>query len=164
MSDLYEVIISKRGSYMPYLVMEEDTAVVCFFIKIINLKIKKSFNFGNFLLKVRFYTKIILIIGLYVYFIFNIASFVQIIHSKYGDGFYKICVIPLISMLFIDIFVTTNIMLVFATLIMFLYGKDIYGKRNSRIKSMIFYALVPIDAQIEHKSIIGFTDIYDLLK
>ena len=158
------MIISKRGSYIPYLEMEENTAVICFFIKIINLKSRNRFNFANFLINLRIFTKIVTILVLYVYFIFNIGSFVQTIHANYGDGFYKICVVPLVSMLFVDIFITTNIMLLIATLMMFFYGNEIYGKRNFGIIAMIFQALVPIDAQNEHRSIVGFIEIYDLLK
>jgi len=87
---------------------------------------------------------------------YYLLYFIQIVYQNYGQNFVKICIMPLVSMLFINLVITANIMLLIATIGMYYFGKQIYSIKQFSIKKIIFNALVPITASNHHQSILAF--------
>jgi len=101
--------------------------------------------------------KIILIFAIYLNLWFYIAVFVESIYKQYGNNVFKICVMPLISMLFIKLVIVINIMLLIATTILYFYGKTFLNKgKNNLFAIIIFKALVPPMALNHFSAILNY--------
>ena len=100
-------------------------------------------------------------IAIYLVLLFYIAGFVQTIYQIYGSNFYKICFLPLISMLFSNFIISTNIMILLSTVLMYFYGPDyVYKHTTLNLWRIIFNSLVPKDAQVLHKTILDLQCIF----
>lgn len=85
-----------------------------------------------------------LIMFIYIFIWFYLMIFIQQIYKQYGNNIIKICVVPLISMLIVKLFITVNLMLFIATIILCKWGDYfLYSKKVAFIKQTIFNALVP---------------------
>jgi len=108
------------------------------------ISIIKASVFSNLNNLIKTYTKIILIGTIYLFLWLFIAVFVESIYKQYGNNVFKICVMPLISMLFIKLVFIVNIMLLIATIIIYFRGKAyLNNAKNNIITTIIFQALVP---------------------
>jgi len=134
-SKIFEI---KKRSYNFYI---KNTKVDCFQISIINYK-----SIRNRKQQITSNIKFIFIIFLYFYLWFQLFIFIQSIYMSYGDNIFKICVMPLISMIFTKLVIIENIMILLTTLVLFFKGKyytSIRREKYTLLKKIIFNAFVP---------------------
>jgi len=88
--------------------------------------------------------KTIIIFLIYLYIWLYLLVFIQSIYKQFGKNIIKICVMPLISMLFIKLTITFNVMMFLTTFILYLWG-DYFIKTSKLpfIQMIIFKGLVP---------------------
>ena len=93
---------------------------------------------------IKSYMKTGLITFLYLFLWFYLAIFIQSIYKQYGKNIFKICVMPLISMLVIKLCITVNIIMFFTTVVLYYFG-DYFSNRKkyALFPLIIFKALVP---------------------
>jgi hypothetical protein len=87
---------------------------------------------------------------------FYIAIFVMSIYKQYGNNLFKICIMPLISMIVIKLGVTQNIMIFIATVLLYFFGNKMNAISKVSIFTIIWSILVPLMAQNHHKAILIF--------
>jgi hypothetical protein len=119
--------------------------------------IKSSSNFNHLL-------KAILILSIFVVMWVYMLMFIKNIHEKYGENFVKICVIPLISMIFVQWLIVQNIVLFITTFLMYFFGKKLYHIKRFNIFKFLFDCLVPITASNHHQAILLFRIIVEKMK
>lgn len=87
--------------------------------------------------------KTFIIIFLFLYLWLEMMVFIKAIYIQYGDNFIEICVMPLVSMLVIDLLISFNFMLFITTFILYLWGD--YFVNTSKlplIPNIIFHGFV----------------------
>ena len=133
-SKIFEI---KKRSYNFYI---KNTKVDCFQISITNYKSIKDRK-QQITSKIKF----TLVILLYFYLLFKIALFIQSIHMSYGDNIFKICVMPLISMILFNLLITSNIIILLSTIVLFYKGRyytSIRPEKYGLLKKIIFWVFV----------------------
>jgi len=130
--------------------------------KISFTKASKIDYFKNFL---KGYTKIILIGTLTLILWLYIAVFVKSIYKQYGNGIFKICVMPLISMLFVKLVIIMNIMFLIATIILYFKGKEFINTAKKNLLMIVFFkALVPPLALNHFTAIVTYQNFIEIKK
>ena len=89
----------------------------------------------------------------------NIGSFIQTIYLKFGNKFYQVCVIPLVSTIIVDVFITQVVLLFIASFLVF-FIKNKYFLHN-KIFDFALGILIPKNVEIIFQNIIGFQDFYN---
>jgi len=108
------------------------------------ISIVEASVFSHLMNLIKIYVKILLVGTIYLFIWFYIAIFVESIYKQYGKNVFKICVIPLISMLFIKLVIFVNIRLLIAACILYFKGKEyVNNKKNNLLMTIVFKALVP---------------------
>jgi len=88
--------------------------------------------------------KTFIIIFLYLYIWLYLMVFIESIYKQYGKNIVKICVMPLISMLFIKLVITFNVMMFMTTVILYFWGDYFLNTiKLPLIPMVIFKGLVP---------------------
>ncbi len=157
----YFKIENEERFFLFYLTGRKEYKIECFYI---SYRIKKEYSIRTpeylqkkFLRNLKFS----LMIAIYLVLLFYIAGFVQTIYINYGSNFYKLFFIPWISLLFFNLVISTNIMILLSTVLMYFYGYDfVYRHTNLSLFRIIFNGLVPKDAQILHKTILDIKSIF----
>lgn len=122
--------------------------------KITILPVSKFSDIGVF---IKSSSKIFIVSAIYLVLWFYIAVFVESIYKQYGNNIFKICVMPLISMLFIKLVIVVNIMLLIATIVLYFKGKAFLNNaKNNVFVTVIFKALVPPLALNHYSAILTY--------
>jgi hypothetical protein len=110
--------------------------------------------------KMVYYIKMALIMLICVVLWIYLLIFIQSIYKQYGQSFFKICVMPMVSVLCIKMLITANLMIFISTFLAYFFGKRIYIQNKLTIYGLIYRALVPVIAINHHKSIIMYLKLY----
>jgi len=109
---------------------------------------------------IKTYLKITLISIIYLVIWVYIAIFVESIYKKYGDNIFNICVMPLISMLLVNLLIIKNIMLFISSIILSFFGKQYVNNTKSNILMIvIFKALVSPIALNHYLAILTYLNL-----
>ena len=86
--------------------------------------------------------------------------FIRSIYQQYGDNFFKICVMPLISMLIIKLAITFNLMMLLTTIILYFWG-DYFMiiTKPPLFKFIIFKTFVPPLAFFHYSALKTFREL-----
>lgn len=140
--------------------LRDTSSISCFRISI--TEISKA---DDFLIKFKSSLKIAIVFAVYLFLWFYIAVFVQSIYKQYGNNIFKICVMPLISMLFIKLVIIVNIMVLLTNIVLYYRGKDFVNKsKKNHFSKIIFAALVPPPALNHYIAVNYFIKILDLIR
>lgn len=132
----------------------------CFSISISTQKEEKTYNI-KYLIKLLL--KILIVSAIYFILWLYIIVFIQSIYTQYGNRTFDICMIPLLSMLLIDPFFTSNIWLFATTFVLYLRGKIFLIKKKKNILDKIIISfLVPQLALNHYQAIVNFRYINKL--
>lgn len=151
-----KIFVQQRKFSFPIFEYEK---ISCFILNISPIESKEEKPKKDLCIKT--YFKLILVFSLFIYMWIYMMVFIQQIYTKYGNNFIKICVMPLISMLFTKLVITVNIMLFISTFLMWNFGKKVYIMKKFSIPKAIFNALVPATAANHHQSILTFRHIQE---
>jgi hypothetical protein len=129
------------------------------FLKIEAITSIQSKVFQSKSLVIRSWIKFLLITGLYIFIWLYSSVIILRIYQSYGNNFFKICVMPLISMIFIQMVVVANIMIFLSSVLSFYWGNFFYSMNKFSILKFIFSLLVPLLVQNHHKAILMYRNI-----
>lgn len=88
--------------------------------------------------------KSLIIFAIFIYIWLNLMIFIQVIYKQYGKNIFKICIMPLISMIVIKLLVTFNIMMFLTTIILYYWGDYFLNTiKLPFLANIIFKVLVP---------------------
>lgn len=124
-----------------------------FVTKLNQVFIKK---YDNIIRSFKIYSKILLITGLFIMITIYVAAFIRSIYVNFGDNFFKLCVMPIILILFVRLVITVNVLLLISTLFMYYYGPVVYAQKKSTISKIIYYTFVSPIAVSQHKLILKY--------
>ncbi len=82
----------------------------------------------------------IILIPIYIYMLFMIKD----VYDKYGQSFFKLCIMPLISTILIQFLIVKNIIFTIASVVSYYYGKHMNMIKQKTFKKIIYDMLVPI--------------------
>lgn len=151
------ISISNRTFVFP---IRDSSCISCFKISITEIS-----KINDFLLKFKSSLKIAIVFALYLFLWFYIAIFVQSIYKQYGNNIFKICVMPLISMLFIKLVFVVNLMFFLTNLVLYYKGNTfVNNSKKTPFSKIIFAALVPPPALNHYVAINYFIKILDMIK
>jgi hypothetical protein len=119
------------------------------------LRIKKTSKFPTYL-------KIFLISLIFIIIWISLLILIKSIYESYGNNFIKICIMPLVSLLFVKLFIIANVLIFIQTILLWKYGKKYYSNpKRSFLLNIIFKALVPPKSNNQFKSIISFREFME---
>ena len=109
--------------------------------------------------RIKFLIVTILLTLIWIILMFMITG----IYTNYGKNIFSVVIMPLITTLFFNLFITSNIMTFISTCLMFYMGRAVYNIKTLNLTKIIFNALVPITAINSHQSIIMYRSIMEKL-
>jgi len=92
----------------------------------------------------------VFLIILYIFLLFFIAVFVRSIFSQYRDKTFKICVMPLISMLIVKLVFVFNIMTFLGCLLLYRYGKSYINSNKKPFILNIYFKIFITPIMLQH--------------
>lgn len=138
----HTVIEIKKRTYNFYFKKNENQEISCF-----KVSITKPKSFFEHTDSGKSWVKIFIILGIYLILWYFISIFVQNIYENYGENIFEICVLPLISMLFIKLLFTVNIKLLICTCVLYFSGDYfIRTKKFGILRKILLHLFVPIMA------------------
>lgn len=79
----------------------------------------------------RVYVKLFLILIIYLVISFYLMILIQNIQNKYGKNFIQLCILPFFSAIFIEYFISLNIMMFITTIILFHFGEYFINNKKA---------------------------------
>ena len=152
-----KVVTSKERKYNFYFKANNDYFPTCFYFSIQNYP-----NYRNWKAIVKLYIKQSLIFILYAYLLTNITVFIQLIYEQYADNIFKLCIMPLISMLVINLFITSNLQFFLTAIVLYYRGKvflTIHKLKLSTMDKLLKMIFVNDLAYMHYESI----DLYKMI-
>jgi len=108
------------------------------------ISIIETNKLNNLMTFIKGYSKIVLISLIFIILWIYIAVFIKSIYQQYSDDFFKVCIMPIISIFLITFVFTTNFMLFITSSILYIRGKSyVNTAKNNIFVSLIFKTLVP---------------------
>ena len=121
------------------------------------IMISETDKLNDLLVFIKAFSKFFIILVLYLILWLYIAVFIQCIYQQYGKNIFKICVVPLIFMLFLKMVITVNVMIFISSLILYYKGSDyVNNTKSSFIIKIIFKVLVPPIALNHYSAITSY--------
>lgn len=155
----YGIVKSKLRKFS-YCYIIDDREISCFFYCYYTPK----FNLNNiktiFLGTCKLILILLIICSIWVCLLFVIAE----IYTNYGENIFKICIMPLISTLIVNLFIVSNLLILVSSYLMITKGVFIYSIKSFSFLKLIFNALVPKTASNSHQSILLYKGIIDKIK
>lgn len=159
-STLHNINIGTRNYKYDECEYEDGYTVNCFYLNCIAIKNNKSTNKQT----VRTTIKTALIFVILITIWFYLILLITYIYKHYGNNIFKVCVMPLISSLIINLFIITNILIFVSCLIMYYKGRIFYNNyKGSTLKKVLFNLIVSITASNNHQSLLMYRNIIDKL-
>lgn len=114
----------------------------------------------NLKILIKSHIKILLVLLIYLYLWIHLMIFIKSIYQQYGDNFFKICIMPLISLLIIKLTIIFNLMMFLSTIILYFWG-DYFMKisKPPLFKFIIFKILVPPLAFLHYSALKTFREL-----
>lgn len=126
---------------------ESITIGECSFTENLNYKLKSN-------------SKIIMVFIVFLFLWLYIAVFVKTIYQQYGNNVFKICVMPLILMLFVKFLLTDNLMIFISASILYFKGKQfVISKKSSYLLKILFKFLVSSPALTHFNAIMNYKQL-----
>jgi len=130
----------------------------------VEISIESLRSFNNLAILIKSDIKTILVFLLYIYLWIYLMIFITAIYRQYGDNIFKICVMPLISMLVIKLAITFNVMMFLSTIILYFWGDFFMSTHKPPLlKMIIFKALVPPLAFLHYRALKTFRDLIKIV-
>jgi len=104
--------------------------------------------------------RIILVLVIFVYMLYQIAVFLMGIYISYGNKFYLMSLIPAVIMVLMNFFVINLLMILLSTIIVYKYGLKIDKTKNLNISEVLYLIVVPSHVYAIHQSILNFREFY----
>jgi len=118
-----------------------------FQLQIINFEVK-----SNILILMRSSIKEIIIFSIYIILWIYTAVFIRHIYKEYGKNIVKICIMPLILMIFIKLFITFTFMLFLSAFILHFWGDYFLNMRKMPILQNILFSAFVSPLAFQHYS------------
>jgi len=135
----------------------KDKAIECSSLTICD-KIYYTFE-EDFKSKALYCLRVFLIFAIYLYILYEIATFLVGIYISYGNGFYLMTLLPAAIMFLITFFVVNFIMCFITTIIMHKFGDGVYKNKGFSVMKVMFWIFVPSQASNLHESIINYKEL-----
>ncbi len=84
------------------------------------------------------------------------------VYDKFGEGFFNICIMPLIMMIVVQFVITANVILLIAASLSYKYGKKMNLYKQFSYGKLVYNALVPLEVSNHYQSIELFRKIMEL--
>ena len=143
---------------------QQDEFIYSFGFSILALEKNEMKNKTPFSDVIRKIIKYIIILGVYVFIWLYLLVIILSIYNSYGTNFFKICVMPLISMLFIQLVIVANALLFISSLLLYYYEEKVSSTNRKTPLIIIFNLLVPPNASSLHQSISMYRKLIDKVK
>lgn len=131
--------------------------LTCFSYSVITVEDKIT----NVIYFIKFLIKIAILSGAYFILWVYISVFIQSIYTQYGKRTFDICIVPLLSMLVIDPFFTSNILMFVTALILYFRGENfLIKKKKNLFDQIVFRGFVPPHAVNHFEAIYNFRLLY----
>jgi len=114
------------------------------------ITITESYNFDDLVPFVKPIIKIIIISCLCIVLWFYIAIFIQSIYKNYGKNIFKICAMPLITLLIINLVFVSNIKILIATILLYFKGKEYINRAKHNIFIKIIFKIFVQEIALNH--------------
>lgn len=134
--------ITARSFNLP---IKDSSKISCFKASFIEVT-----NANNIVILIKSYIKMGLIIAIYFLLWFYIAIFVESIYKQYGKNVIKICIMPLVSMLFIKLCIIMNIEFLLAALILYTKGKSYINTAKISLLYRLIFSIFVNPMAINH--------------
>jgi hypothetical protein len=135
----------------------KDKNIECFSIKIIN---PTEFRNKNTYILTIIKSLIFVIITFYIYY--NLMIFINTIHKNFGDKILQMCIMPVISMLFIQLFINMSINILITTILLIKWGKQrLFYHKAHIIKKFLFDIFVPPLALELYSGVLIYQSIFN---
>lgn len=114
----------------------------------------------NFKMIIKLTFVFVVLLGVWIYLIFIITD----IYINYNDNLFKVCIMPLVSTIIINMCIVTNVMIFISTSLLFYNVKRVRHFKLSFLKRLVYNMFVPITADDYFESIKIYKNILLRLK
>jgi len=146
----------REFAFQSLVILEKNEKIESFSL----IKRGKVFNYEQNSSDIFIYCcRIILVLAIFVYMLYQIAVFLIGIFYSYGNQFYLVSLIPAAIMLVMNFFVINLLMILLSTIIMYRLGLENMTKDFSFSK-ILYWIAVPSQANAIYLSVMSFKELY----
>jgi len=115
---------------------------------------------NNLIIEMRSISKSTIYFFVFIFLWIYILIFIKTIYRQYGGNIFQICVLPLISMIFIKLLIEVNFFILITTIILHFKGKEyINNFKKKLVTKIIFKIFVPAPAISHYSAIITYQNL-----
>lgn len=140
--------ITQRSYTFP---VKDASKISCFKISYVEIS-----TFDKLLYNVKSSIKMLLIFIIYLFLWIYIAVFIKSIYGQYGNKTIDICVMPLVSMLFIKLLIIENFVIFITAGVLYVKGREFLIKAKQGLLNFLLIKILIPPRAVNHYSAITF--------
>jgi len=109
--------------------------------------------------KMLYYLRVFLIVAIFLYLLYSIATYLMGVYISYGNSFYMMSLVPAAIMVAANFVVINSLMLFFSTFLMYNFGYTFYKQKEWSFMKGLFWLCVPSQAYYLHEAMINFREL-----